>query len=522
MVDRNKLCKNMATTIAKTLVNVGAKTVGDLVGNTIADTIFGSRKTIHGKRVHHINEQKMAEGEFIPNVYGKVRLAGSIIWMSDVSEYLTVEKKRSKSSETSRTDYTYTVSLAIGLCEGPISSVGRIWADGVLIDKHNVRVYHGTEDQEPDFLLEAWYDDHAPAYRGLAYVMIQEFDITKFNNKIPNFTFEVCRICTDEQSIENLVESIVIIPGCGEFVYDPKVHSENCGGGIVAVNQHHMPGVANSVVSLDQLRQTFPKVEWVAPVVSWFCSSLHTEDCKIIPKVEKKDVSYESEEWQVGDVKRKDAEEILSVGGKLNYGGTPSDTSIVRYLQHIKSRGLQVMFYPMLFVDIPGKPWRGRITGNSCDSVRNFFNGEFGYNKFILHYANLVKDYADAFLIGSEMQDLTKFKDENGRYLAVDELVKLAGQVKAILGDKVKISYAANWGEYHSIDGEFYMDKLWASKDIDFVGIDAYFPLSDARESQYDVKKIIAGWDNGELYDYYYDGNKKMALSPEYAIKNIE
>lgn len=513
----------MATTITTNLINVGAKLVGDLVGNTIGDRLFNSKKTIYGKRIYHIKQQKTPEGESIPNIYGKVELAGTIIWISDINQYLA-DKTFSKSTITNRADYNYTISLAIGLCEGPISSIGRIWADGVLINKSsNIRVYYGDDNQEPDPLLEALYSQNAPAFRGLAYVMIQEFDITKFDNKVPNFTFEVSKYGIDTQSVEHLVESIVIIPGCGEFVYDTKVHSEDCGNGIVAINQHHTPGVANAVVSMEQLKEVFPKIKWVSPVVSWFGSSTNAGDCTIIPKIEKQNILYESEAWEVAGINRKNAEMMSYVDDQLNYGGTPSDNSIVRYLQHIQLQELEVMFYPMLFLDVPGKPWRGRIAPTSGDDVRKFFNGENGYNNFILHYANLVKNYVSAFLIGSEMQDLTRFKDENGYYVAVDELVKLAAEVKAILGDNVKVSYGANWGEYHSVNGEYYMDKLWASKDIDFVGIDAYFPLSNVNDSQYNVDQVIAGWDNGELYDYYnYKGERKVPLSEENAKKNIE
>jgi hypothetical protein len=512
----------MATTLAKNLVSVGTKTIGNIIGNQVADTIFGGGKTSYGKRLHKIKDMTLPENEPIPNIYGKVQISGSIIWMSDVNEYTKVQKKRSKSGESTRAQYTYTVSIAIGLCEGPISSIGRIWADGVLINKKNIRSYYGTDNQMPDPLLEAWYDEDAPAFRGLAYVMIQEFDITQFGNKIPNFTFEIYKYETDEKSMESLVESMVIIPGCGEFVYDTEIHSENGGNGTVSVNQHCKPGVANAIVSLEQLRETFPNVEWVAPVVSWFATSLNAGECQIIPKVEKKNILFESEEWKVADIVRKDAEEVLRVGDKLNYGGTPSDASIVRYLEHIKAKGLETMFYPMIFVDTPGKPWRGRIAAETSEAVLEFFNGKNGYNKFILHYANLVKGCVSAFLIGSEMESLTKFKDENGRYIAVEELVKLATKVKGILGENVKVSYAANWGEYHSVNGEYYMDKLWASKDIDFVGIDAYFPLSNSTTSLYNIKDVINGWNSGELYDYYYDGNKQMPLSPQYAIKNIE
>ena len=97
------------------------------------------------------------------------------------------------------------------------------------------------------------------------------------------------------------------------------------------------------------------------------------------------------------------------------------------------------MFYPMIFLDLPGKPWRGRITGLP-EHVQGFFQNPEGYNNFILHYANIVKDYVDAFIIGSELKSLTVIKDERG-FSSVKELCLLAQQVKKVMGENVKISY---------------------------------------------------------------------------------
>ena len=70
------------------------------------------------------------------------------------------------------------------------------------------------------------------------------------------------------------------------------------------------------------------------------------------------------------------------------------------------------------------------------NNINRFFDE---YNKFILHYANLVKGKVNAFIIGSELIGITKFT------LAIDRLCDLAYQVKQILGPNVKISYAADW-----------------------------------------------------------------------------
>ena len=54
----------------------------------------------------------------------------------------------------------------------------------------------------------------------------------------------------------------------------------------------------------------------------------------------------------------------------------------------------------------------------------------------VLHYANLAMEEGgvDAFLIGSELASLTRVRSASGVYPAVDALVALAADVKAIVG----------------------------------------------------------------------------------------
>ena len=59
----------------------------------------------------------------------------------------------------------------------------------------------------------------------------------------------------------------------------------------------------------------------------------------------------------------------------------------------------------------------------------------------------------DAFIIGSELVGMTSFIDENGNYPAVSQLLNLASAVRRIIDPSTKITYAADWSEYHSTDG---------------------------------------------------------------------
>lgn len=375
-----------------------------------------------------------------------------------------------------------------------------------------------------------------PAFRSLSYIVFEELPLEDFGNIIPNFSFEVTRkpnihLPNNNAKVESLIRSINMIPGSGEFVYDTEVQyktQESSFGGVVnhkAINSHNHYNIADSLFSLNQLQNTCPNLKWIAPVVSWFGDSLDISHCSIKPAIEFNDplTSY-STIWQVGSYTRKNAKVISKdEHDNPNYGGTVNDASLVRYLIELKRRNLKIMFYPMFFMDLPGKPWRGHVSG-SAEAVSNFFRKASGYNNFVLHYARLVKDYVDGFIIGSELIGITSIKDPANNFPAVNELCNLARLVKEIVGSNILVSYAADWSEYHHTNGGWYnLDPLFASPHIDFVGIDAYFPLTSSLSSQITKEEIIKGCHSGEGYDYYLDGNgNKQSLSAAYAWKNVK
>jgi hypothetical protein len=371
----------------------------------------------------------------------------------------------------------------------------------------------------------------------LAYIVIEDFPLTDYGNRIPNFNFEVKRTLIDAMEgsfcVENAIKSMVIIPGSGEFVYDPEVQTKASGtkhtnglfyeqGFKSLINQNNNHGLVDVVVAMDQLRNTCPNLEWVAPTVNWFVTSTSLEEAIVTPAVEHRDnYVIQPRDWQVANCSRSDAHLISrDSNNRPAFGGTPDDSSILRYLTYLKQYNYRIMFYPLLCVDTKGKPWRGHLSG-SPKQICDFFSKPQGYNDFILHYANLVKGKVDAFIIGSELVGLTKVREGNN-FPAIDALCDLASKVKQILGQEVIITYGADWTEYHHTDGGWYhMDKLWASPNIDVVGIDAYFPLTEQVTDTTNVNDIMKGWTSGEGYDFYYNQGQKLPLDTKYAWKNI-
>ena len=159
-------------------------TLGSLSGAAI-DTSINSRvkHKITGSRLSDLAVQSSAYGRTIPIVFGKVRLAGNVIWSRPLQEreHVSITRTGKGKPRLHTTTYTYTVTLAVALCEGPIDSVINIWADAKLItaELKNFRVYKGSETQAPDHLIQSFEGiQNTPAYRGLAYVVIEDFIVT--------------------------------------------------------------------------------------------------------------------------------------------------------------------------------------------------------------------------------------------------------------------------------------------------------------------------------------------------------
>ena len=540
------ILSSIGGSIGKSLGGGILSTIGRYAGNRLGNYLekkwFSRSKTrlkvTNARDSFHI--AKAEYGNSIPLVFGRMRVPGQIIWVKQVtanrhahttSKYF---KKNRLTLNTRHLSWTYNFTFAMVICEGEIAEIARVWLDDKLIDlrKYKFKLYKGDEEQMPDPVMSANSKEPIPAYRGIAYIVFYELPLADFDDTIPIFSFEVTRKASLNQdaSVEDLVKAMTMIPGSGEYVYDTikqqKIILARFGSEIrrESINSHNHYNIANSIHSLDQLQMTCQNIEWVSPVVCWFGNSVDAKECIIRPGFEfnQDNIKY-TEEWRVGRYVRDNAYQISrDEHNNPNYGGSVNDGSVVRYLIEIKRRNLKVMFYPMFFLDVPRKPWRGRVT-SAPEHIRNFFRREQGYNEFILHYAHLVKNHVDGFVIGSELIGLTKVRDGSG-FPAVEELVNLARMVKEIVGPNVVVTYAADWSEYHHTEGGWFnLDPLWASPDIDVVGIDAYFPVTKASSTIITPEEIAEGWRSGEGYDYYIDGRdgSQHPLEPKYAWKNL-
>jgi hypothetical protein len=538
--------------------------VGATLGRAIDQRLMGQgADVVETGRMDRLRLTGSGEGEAIAQVHGRIRAGGQVIWASRFQETVTVSGGGKGAPSQPRTrSYGYTVSLAVALCEGVIAGVGRIWADGSEIAPNTLamRVYTGTPDQMPDPRIEAVEGaGRVPAYRGTAYVVIEDLDLSAYGNRVPQFTFEVIRpdqagLLADPDPV-HLVQGVALMPGTGEYALSTRPAVFTSGPGVSRVaNVNTASGRTDLETSLDQLAVDLPRADAVSLIVSWFGDDLRAGSCTMRPMVEQASQDAQGHPWTVAGLTRTTAQVLPQVDGRVIYGGTPSDASVLEAIAALKSSGKQVMFYPfLLMTQLPGNarpdpysdasdqpllPWRGRITGavapgrdsttdgtaQAATEVAAFFGtaqasdfivapgsvtyigpAEWSYRRFILHQAALcaAAGGVESFCIGSEMVALTRLRDA-ASYPAVTALVALAADVRALLGAAVKIGYAADWSEYwgHAPgngDRLFQLDPLWGDVNIDFVGIDNYMPLSDWRDDPGHTDEV---W--GAIHDLGY------------------
>lgn len=150
-----------------------------------------------GPRLTDLKLQASSYGQPIPRVWGTDRLAGNVMWTTDLVEHK--HNQRYGKGGGSVTTYSYTANFAVLLCQGPIDGIVKIWADGRLIydgtnkkDCPQFTLYKGEEDQDVDPTMEAELGaGNVPAFRGYAYVVFADADLSPFGNRIPTLSFEV-------------------------------------------------------------------------------------------------------------------------------------------------------------------------------------------------------------------------------------------------------------------------------------------------------------------------------------------
>lgn len=181
--------------------------LGALAGSAIDSALFGgSTQRLDGPRLADLTVTTSTYGAAIPLAYGeRLRMGGNIIWAMPLIETASTTRSRGGKGGGKRqttTSYSYSANFAVAFCEGPVSGIRRIWADGKLFYDAtalpqqtlaaDIRVYTGAESQTADALIAADVGAaNCPAYRGLCYLVFEGLQLADFANRIPQITAEI-------------------------------------------------------------------------------------------------------------------------------------------------------------------------------------------------------------------------------------------------------------------------------------------------------------------------------------------
>ncbi len=168
-----------------------------------------------------------------------------------------------------------------------------------------------------------------------------------------------------------------------------------------------------------------------------------------------------------GFLRSLDAPKVIFDTDRQWYGETKKGA--MQYIALLQQNGIKIMLKPQIWV------WRGEFTGDiGMQSEKDWATFEKTYSDFILTYAQVAQDTGvEIYCIGTELEEFITHRPDFWR-----GLIK---KVRSVF--KGKLTYAANWDEYPRT-------PFW--EQLDFIGVDAYFPLS---QEQFPTKlELSSGW----------------------------
>lgn len=169
-----------------------------------------------------------------------------------------------------------------------------------------------------------------------------------------------------------------------------------------------------------------------------------------------------------------------------------------QYIKELQKKNIAIMLKPQIWV------MKGEFTGNIImTNDADWLTLEETYSDYILTYAKVAQENkATIYCIGTELELFVKNRPEYWK--------GLIQKVKAIY--KGKLTYAANWDEYPKT-------TFW--NELDYVGIDGYFPLSDAKTPKVPVLK--EKWQKHKVaMKKHSDSLQKKVLFTEFGYRSVD
>ncbi len=135
-----------------------------------------------------------------------------------------------------------------------------------------------------------------------------------------------------------------------------------------------------------------------------------------------------------------------------------TEAGIKQYGKEFQKQDIKVMIKPQIWV------WNGAYTGKiTMENDKNWKLLEDSYETYLITFAKVAEEInAEIFCIGTELEQFVKNRPEYW--------LKLIKKIKKVYSGK--LTYAANWDAFTRV-------PFWDA--LDFIGIDAYFPLSNKK-----------------------------------------
>lgn len=98
--------------------------LGGMLGQAVDRNVLFRPKGRHGPRLNDLAVQTSRYGQPIPRLFGRMRVAGHVIWATDLVERR--ERQGGSKGQPAMTRYAYSASVAVALSARAIRGVGRI------------------------------------------------------------------------------------------------------------------------------------------------------------------------------------------------------------------------------------------------------------------------------------------------------------------------------------------------------------------------------------------------------------
>lgn len=174
-----------------------------------------------------------------------------------------------------------------------------------------------------------------------------------------------------------------------------------------------------------------------------------------------------------------------------------TNAGVIATTQLARNKGIKIMLKPQIWIS-------GSYTGAfTLTQESDWLAWENNYRSYIMNYAHLADSLnIEMFCIGTELKLVVQNRPAFWN--------SLIDSIRTFYNGE--LIYAANWDDYQQV-------SFWNK--IDYIGIDAYFPLSNATTP--DVKDLVSSWQTtiGEIDQYRISLNKNVIFT-EIGYKSVD